>query len=250
MARRNRDKSFKQSQKGKLKRSENGLDQKALVILACEGEKTERFYFETLFKKLYQHLSKASCVIAKHEHTNPTGVLKDLLSYRDISTGNTYKTFEHRWIVIDRDAEKVGGGGNSVNEFNSALSQANAKSVRVAYSNPCFELWFLLHFDYINTPLTRDEAQKRLSRKLGVQYRKSSATMFDVLEPNLGNAIRNAERLFKQMENDGVKPVSANPSSTVFQLLCTLICPSKNQKIGTTCTLTDKSCFQSYRVIK
>jgi hypothetical protein len=142
------------------KRKESIRDQRLFIIIACEGEKTEFLYFRAFFSALQkdEKISSASCVITPHNHTDPYGVLKDLIDYKDTSTGKTYKDFDHRWIVIDRDAERTNGGGHTLENFNNALSRAKANKpeIKVAYSNPSFELWILLHYEYRVTSVDRD----------------------------------------------------------------------------------------------
>jgi len=144
-------------------RESASLEKRKLMILACEGLKTERNYFDAWFDKLRieRKISPRSCVIAPHDHTNPTGVLADLVAYQ--SNGITFSDFEHKWIVIDRDEERTNGGGHTVLDFNEALNQAEKQGVSVAYSNPCFEFWYLLHYDFRDSALHRDDLAGLLS---------------------------------------------------------------------------------------
>ena len=207
-----------------LKRRENRFNQRLLVLLACEGKNTERFYFEAFFAVLKncKTISPASCVFAPHQHTNPTGVLGDLLSFRD-SAGRTSGDYEHRWIVIDRDEERHGGGGHTLEDFNEAIEKAggNRKPVRVAWSNPSFELWYLLHFHFHNTAIDRDQVIRQLERAMGKKYDKSSRDMCCLLAERLPEAIKNARRLIGEAKSmtGKVVPAAANPATTVHELV-------------------------------
>jgi len=202
-------------------RKENLRNQRMLLIIACEGKKTERFYFESWFARLREsgHLSSRSCVIAPHSHTNPTGVLADLLAFQD--GGLTFKDFEQRWIIIDRDAERTGGGGHTLEDFNSALQQSRQKrpKVYVAWSNPCFELWYLLHFRYQNTGTDRDLIKRQLSKELGFHYEKSDVRLYSMTIAKLPDALRNAKRLFGDFQAQGQSADKSNPCTAVFQLV-------------------------------
>ncbi|OHD23256.1 MAG: hypothetical protein A2Y38_24280 [Spirochaetes bacterium GWB1_59_5] len=202
-------------------RQENRLDQRLLFIIACEGEKTERFYFESWFVCLRdsRQVSARSCIIAPHTHTNPTGVLADLQSYQD--DGITFKDFDQRWIVIDRDAERTNGGGHTLEDFNTALQQSASSKppVKVAWSNPCFELWYLLHFRYQNSGTDRDLIITQLSTELGFRYDKRASSMFDLTRAKLGDAMRNAKRLYSSFQSQGISPDQSNPCTTVYQLV-------------------------------
>jgi len=221
MARLHHRKGYKEERK-KLRshksRKENIKNQRQLIMLACEGEKTERFYFEAFFDRLKRShtISKLSCVIAPHKHTNPTGVLNDLLQCVT-NTGYTYKDYEERWIVIDRDKERAGGGGHTLDDYMKAITRAKDIGVDVAWSNPSFELWYLLHFEYRNTGIDRDELIARLSKCLGKKYQKNDTNLFAELEPKVNNAIRNANRLLENaVESDAPK---MNPATNVVKLV-------------------------------
>jgi len=201
-------------------RESASLERRKLLILACEGLKTERQYFEAWFTKLREagKISPRSCVIAPHDHTNPTGVLADLVAYQ--SNGITCLDFEHKWIVIDRDEERTNGGGHTVQDFNDALTQAKKQGVKVAYSNPCFEFWFLLHYDLRDSSLHRDDLAKLLSQRMGVAYEKSDKGHFERLFPKIPIAIRNSVKL---CQSDKRPPCDANPTTTVHELVGILI---------------------------
>lgn len=201
-------------------RREDIKSQRLLVMISCEGEKTERFYFEEFFKqlKIAHVISKISCVIAPHDHTNPSGVLDDLLNFTT-PTGATYEDYEQKWIVIDRDKERTGGGGHTLEDFNSAIERARDKDVGVAWSNPSFEIWYLLHFQFRDTGIHRDEVITRLNECFGNKYRKNDRTLFASLEPKMDSAIRNAKHLLKTPKNVKLSPADTNPGTAVVELV-------------------------------
>jgi len=65
----------------KLDRKKNIRKDLDRVIIACEGSVTERNYFKSIFSELISNhnIAKTSLIIAKHSHTDPKGVLSDLL---------------------------------------------------------------------------------------------------------------------------------------------------------------------------
>ena len=66
------------------------------------------------------------------------------------------KIYDHYWVVFDKD--------NTQNQtFNESIDLARRNGFQVAYSNQAFELWFLLHFDYISGPLHRNHYAARLT---------------------------------------------------------------------------------------
>lgn len=194
-------------------RKKNTRNELKAVIIACEDSMSSRLYFLAIFEELKKNhqITASSLVVAEHKHTNPKGVLDDLLNYPG------YQDFDHKWIVIDRDVSRPNTGGNSLEEFNGAIDRANAKKIKVAYANPCFEIWFLLHYEYRNTAIDRDELNKQLERDY--QYNKSKLLK---IEPFLQQtAIKNAKKLIDSWISTQGKAVPAtdNPSTTVHELV-------------------------------
>jgi hypothetical protein len=200
----------------KLERKQKTKNELIRVILACEGVVTERNYFQKIFDTLISehNISKTSLVIAKHAHTNPKGVLEDLLNALESDP-----EYEHKWIVIDRDEMRPNGGGHPLEDFNGAISSAEAKQIKVAYSNPSFEIWYLLHFEYRNTAVDRDEVIVQLEKYM--EYSKNSQMIFDMLIKNQDSAIANAKRLIAAYEINKrqISPAIDNPSTTVHELI-------------------------------
>lgn len=195
------------------KRKENTRTEREAVIIACEDSVSAPLYFKNLFHDLITNhaIAASSLVIVKHGHTDPYGVLQDMLQYDD------YKDFTHKWIVIDRDEERTNGGGHPLENFNRAIAEASKKKINVAYSNPCFEIWYLLHFEYRNTPIDRDELYRKLVEELG--YSKDNLP--DLIPAQQSSAIKYAKNLIESwvsMQGE-TKPASDNPSTTVHELV-------------------------------
>lgn len=236
---RRKDKVAEQARKNEqtkqeLKRKSATKEQITDIIIACEDEASAPTYFNMLVEQLKKSrkITPDSFVIAKHEHTNPMGVLQDLKNHICESTGKNYKDFKHKWIVIDRDTERVNGGGHTAEDFNKTLVQAKFLKVDVAYSNDAFELWYLLHFDYRDTAITRDELLVKVVEKLktrnaskfvhldkdNIKQETFTKFIFDEFKALQETAIKNAERLMASYEA-GHNPESDNPSTTVHELV-------------------------------
>lgn len=201
------NKKARKQSKNDLKRGLNVRAVRQSIILACEGTKTECLYLKDIFLDLKKNhnIASSSLVIAKHKHTDPKGVLSDLLDYPN------YQDFLHKWIVIDRDQERTNGGGHTLDNFNCALDKAKTKGVEVAYSNPCFEIWYLLHLEYRNTAIDRGSLQRKL--KLDFGYQKNE--LFK--QGSRDFAVNNAKRLLESHPYSD--PANDNPSTTVHKLV-------------------------------
>ena len=111
----------------------------------------------------------------------------------------------------------IRGLDNGANHIHAALVLGSEQGIRVAYSNEAFELWYLLHFNYYDTAMSRKDYSARLSELLGHPYHKNSDTMYEELEQRQSAAIRNARRLLSKYNPPS--PVSDNPSMTVHLLV-------------------------------
>lgn len=215
------------------------------VIIACEDETSAPTYFRLMVEGLIRDkiITQDSFVVAKHRHTNPSGVLKDLTAHKCIG-GRTYKNFEHKWIVIDRDSQRVNGGGHSTQDFNAAIQKAENLKVEVAYSNDSFELWYLLHFCYRNTSILRDEILDTVIAKLknknkhkfskldknNIKQENYTKLIFEELVELQDKAVINAKNLLDSY-GDGHNPESDNPSTTVHRLVEILLSLGDNDEL-------------------
>ena len=227
----------KELEKKDFKRRVNDKKTVPDIIIACEDSVSSPTYFQMIVDKLIEkkRITQDSFVIAKHNHTNPIGVLSDLKAYTD-ENGKTYKDFDHKWIVIDRDRERVNGGGHKKEDFNNALQNAKSKksnlNIDVGYSNDSFELWYLLHFEYRNTAISRDDIVKQVIKKLkekeahkfsklnkdNIKQENYTKSIFETLKPLQDVAIRNAKKLLESY-GKGHNPESDNPSTRVHLLV-------------------------------
>ncbi|WP_172201088.1 RloB family protein [Campylobacter sp. RM16188] len=216
------------------RKNKNSRSQIQGVIIACEDSVSAPAYFKKIIQELKESkkILPGSFVIAAHRHSDPSGVLKDLMEYKQQHIGATYKDFKHRWIVIDRDSsigmQRI---GHTPNNFNNALKDAKKNSIEVAYSNDSFELWYLLHFKYIDTAITRDDILKHVIKLLKNQHPQDFKDLdeqsikkveyvekiYDRLKSLQQKAIQNAENLLKSYPT--LDPANDNPSTRVHELV-------------------------------
>ena len=178
-------------------------------LIACEGECTEPNYINGLVK--YQ----------KQQHSDPCGVITDL------TTMQNWQDYDEKWIVIDRDEVEFKGkgfGGHTKENFDNAIKSADENGISVACSNPCFELWIVLHFEYLQSAVTRDYVQTKAKDLLNsvlkknnqikkVDEMKALKDLYLILKNKTDTARKYAAKL---EENEKLK---ANPSTGVYRLL-------------------------------
>lgn len=189
------DQFFKNPRNFREKRKQANKSSIDTIHILCEGEKTEPNYFENF------RLKNVS-VCGRGE--DPSQLIKK--AKKEINN------YDQVWCVFDRDSVPP-------EKFNIPfqLSEKQRKKIKLAYSNEAFELWYLLHFNYYDTGISRDQYIKKLSEQLGHKYEKKSETIYDELLDRQQTAIDNAKRLYESYPNPN--PEKDNPSTTVHLLV-------------------------------
>lgn len=173
-----------------------------IFLIICEGVSTEPNYFEGF--RLPRHI-----MIVHGEGDNTEHLVMQAIKHKNDALRYGIK-YDQVWCVFDRDAF-------SEEKFNSAFSLARKEKIKIAYSNPAFELWYLLHFHYVNSSIWRKDYRKKLSDQLGAKYEKSDEWMYDKLLDKQKNAIANAKRLLSEYPSP--VPSRDDPSTTIHLLV-------------------------------
>jgi RloB-like protein len=171
-----------------------------VILIICEGEKTEPNYFTSVAKHLR--------INAKVEIDGTGRNTLDLVNY---ASSRSSEDFDEIWCVFDKD-------DFSDEHFNNAVQKAEQEDIRVAYSNESFELWYVLHFNYHTTAHKRNQYCDRLTDLMSKKYAKNSLSIYDELLEKLPKAIKHAQKLFKEHEKTGCTPSQTNPCTTVHLL--------------------------------
>ena len=138
------------------------------------------------------------------------------------SSANGYK---HVWVIYDTDdfpADHI----NKTAEL--CVSESTEETTYHAiWSNQCIELWFLLHFSFMQSDLHRTSYWPKLTEiltSLGLgEYEKNRTDMYQILLSYMDIAIVNAEKLDKINER---KLPSASAHPFLFSSLSLYFSPS------------------------
>ena len=180
-------------------RNEGKRSTQRKVLIVCEGAKTEPTYFQS-FRVAKQvcdvrGIGANTVSLVRHAHTLS---LQD--EYREV------------WCVFDRDSF-------TKQNVTSALALAERFGFKCAFSNESFELWYVLHFCYLDTQISRHDYCVRLGHFLKFPYVKNDHRMYGFLKSMQPIAIKNAKKLEKVMCKPGVALVDARPSTSVYRLV-------------------------------
>ena len=124
-----------------------------LIVIASEGKDTERIYFKALAKeytnpRVHVHILERS--EAEQNNSSRDHVLKQLNDYK---SQYELEADDELWLVIDKDRWTEAMLSRVATECSQEVA------MHMALSNPCFELWLLLHIE--DSALLTPEEQKQ-----------------------------------------------------------------------------------------
>ncbi|PSB31147.1 RloB domain-containing protein [filamentous cyanobacterium Phorm 46] len=199
--------SKKSSSRSKIDYYNRKVKTRRWFLIVCEGEKTEPNYFRS-----FPVDTKVINLDIRGEGRNTNSLVTKAI---ELKNDTEFDETDRFWCVFDRD--KNPKNPNDSQNFNSAITLARNNGIDVAYSNDAFELWYLLHFDFHNTGISRQRYQNMLTKLLGHEYKKNSETIYEELKSKQQDAIKHAKLLLQTY--DRPNPETDNPSTTVHLLV-------------------------------
>jgi hypothetical protein len=213
-----RDNHPRQRQAKQLERKKPQRPAYDRILIVTEGEKTEVNYFEEI--RRYYRLSSTHIRVCNSPYgTTPLQVVE----YARDRCRETFE-WERVFCVIDRDDHQ--GYAEALNLAQALDSrERNDLGQPIGFSaipsNPCFELWLLLHFQANEAHIHRNEVFRRLRDRYLRGYEKGRGGTFEATMQHLDQAYAHAERLRARGQGRAL----ANPSTCVDELvriLCAL----------------------------
>lgn len=193
---------------GPLRRTRSET-QRPEIHIFVEGEKTEDGYLLPWRRTLRD---RVLVTVDKFRGAAPLSLVQRAVQTkregeREEARGRG-RAYDEIWCVFDRDAHP---------NVDEAIELAAGHGIGIVMSNPCIELWFILHFEDQTAHIERKEAQRRSAELLRCEKTLTS-TAAETLMANHEQARRRAKALDKKHVGDNSLPRS-NPSSDVWRLV-------------------------------
>ena len=217
MARKTKIDNAKQKRTAIKARKVGGKLQRQYFLIVCEGTKTEPNYFESIKKLLPRGVLEF--IDIQGTGTNTISLIEWAEKFRDKEAQNNRK-YDQTWAVFDKDSFPARNFDNAVNKGEDLKDKINC-----AWTNEAFELWYLLHFEYVSVGMSREDykplLEKWLTKKTGksFKYEKNLPDMYDILQEfgNEKQAILWAEKLEKGYQDKQFS--THNPCTKVHHLI-------------------------------
>lgn len=167
------------------------LKPRALILIVCEDSISAPAYFRAVRAKL--RLSTAEVeVYGKECGSAPINVAEFALERKKIRKKEGSPP-DHVFPVVDVDHHGT---------LDQARDFARANGLDLIVSCPCFERWYLLHFERGDRPFDSFDEIKRPLKKHLPAYDKGTFAEFDFLWARIRTAFENAERLRRSRAED------------------------------------------------
>jgi hypothetical protein len=182
----------------KLHRTTQRFETKVEIFIACEGSVTEPAYF----RDCVRHYGAGMVHLEIIPKTGvPLTVVRAAIETRKAMISDVRRGVRRKdppftvWAIFDRDEHNVA----------HAFELAKANGIRVAFSNPCFELWPLLH---LNPEYGAQDGRYDLQRSLSAlmpsyHHEQRPIVDFDLIKDSINDAAKAAKNLIAARDNEG-----------------------------------------------
>ena len=204
--------------RGPLVNSERKQGTRAQIVrflIVCEGEKTEPNYFKAFIDNRRSEVKEVNvkgCGCSTCQLINEAKKIQEKLEHE------RQVPFDRVWLVFDKD---------EFPDFNKAIAKAKKEKMNCAWSNQAFELWYVLHFQYLDTGVDRkqyigmiEDKVRKASKSKTFKYKKNDVGFYQILHEH-GNedfAFKNAEKL-RNRHKGKVDYAAHNPRTEVDLLV-------------------------------
>jgi len=172
-----------------------------VLLIICEGA-TEKNYFDNFNKREWRSITIKT---PETNTTDPVGLINYAISQKK------YINPDITWCVFD-------GNTHSQETINKSIKKADQK-INIIISVPCFEIWFLLHFNHYECCLNKDDTIELLKKY--IKNYKKPQNVYKLISDKTEKAINRAIKLNDLHKNNGLSTysINCNPSTQTFQII-------------------------------
>ena len=175
-------------------------------LIVCEGRQTEPEYFREM-----KHLERSLIDLELSSGGMPKTLVERAVEMKKTAAASAKRQkdanleYDHVWCIFDIDEHPF---------VPEAKQQARDNAIEVAVSNPCFELWALLHFRDQRAHIERGPLHHECKQYMpGYEKRLPSLQ----LHPRCEDALQRARDLDEWQRTRGCD--GENPSTGVYRLM-------------------------------
>jgi hypothetical protein len=129
------------------------------ILIVCDDTEIAPYYFNCLGNAARLRLD------IKAIGQDPLSVVKEAKKIADKKKREDNRPYDFVWCVFDKD---------DFDCFDEAITSAKNNEFHIAYSNQCFELWFLLHFSELSVSCNREKYADIINKNSTQKYIKKN----------------------------------------------------------------------------
>ena len=200
-------------ERGKEKKWKKKKDNSCKIYIFTEGN-TECIYLKHFSNRKYG----VEVIPVDSEHTDAVGIVRYAKEYMNDTLNDVdYSLGDRCYCVFDSDPKS----NPNIAEAFSLVRSYRHKGLECIFSNPCFEVWFVLHFRNCPHGKTAKELKKLVKDLVKEKYPNYSETtdIFEYIYKKHQYAIKEA-RLLHNYQKEVYKDVlshECNPYTNIFE---------------------------------
>jgi hypothetical protein len=204
-----------------LKRKHNKIEPKIEIYILCEGKVTEPKYIKQFSNQYANALVKVHTLpgvgVPLTVVESAIDLKKELLQIAK-KTKNSFASAFSVWCIVDIDDHP---------NINAAKYLARTGKIHLCISNPCFELWGILHIKQQDAFIDRHQLQRSLHDVMPKYHHDNNPVLdYDLIRYNYIVAKERAIEICERRRDAGRE--GYNPSTDVYKLLDYIIANSKS----------------------
>ena len=147
-----------------------------IFLIVTEGKNTEPHYFKAIREYLKLHTVEVE--IVHPDYTDPVNLTKEAIRLckerkKAAKTDATKLVYDQAWVVYDLEGGDL-ARRNKANDANQ-MKEVKQDKIKLVASNPSFEFWLLLYFEYTTKPFNNsDEVEKYFKNRHISDYSKGN----------------------------------------------------------------------------
>lgn len=160
-------------------RSRKNIPVKKIKFIYCEGESEEKYFY--MLNQKYN----GSNIKIKNLGKGQLEFVNDVIKH------HKYDQADEVYAAFDAD-------DMDNQEIDKCFKQCSINGINILFSNVCFEVWLLLHYEYFNMDYTRDILYQKLEKhmELNIKYTDFKGQSYvPYLMDKVNQAIQNISKL-------------------------------------------------------
>ena len=189
---------------------------KPLILIVSEGKDTEINYFKQFNYKYVnvdvKPVDKNSAGKNKSRKTDPVNLVDKAIEYIDNKYDINEEDGDKVWCLMDVDLNYNNPNPieSRAQEFQRAYKKIedykkeSSIKINLGLSNPCFEIWYLMHYKYTTANLKNyDAVKEKIEKDTPLKEYEKNKAVYSIIHDQTSIAIMNCEKLRNYHEDLG-----------------------------------------------